>query len=106
MSQRVVYLELSDNNYTTRHFGETSIPDVDDVASIAKDYDLKGNIECSYEWYEIGEGESNTDTFFTNDEIAAMFETGDFVKVCKEKGYDCELVEYGTINASTESEDK
>ncbi len=106
MSQRVVYLQLSDDNYATCHYGETSVPDEDYVVSLAEDYDLKGNIECLYEWYEIGEGESDTDTFFTDDEIADMFESGNFVKACEEKGYDCELVEYGTINASTESEDE
>ena len=104
MSQKVVFIQLENENYATNHYGETSIPDEEYVDQLARDYDLFGDVEAHYEWYDIGEGESGMDEFFDEDKLADMYETGNFIKACESNGYDCELVEHGTISVTVDEE--
>ena len=42
--------------------------------------------------YEVGPGESGTDTFFSDKDIRAFYRTGDFERCIGNSGYDCCLV--------------
>ena len=77
----------------------TSFPDHDEAVSLVEDMVEDGAIlpsedyyEVITDWFEIGEGESGTDTFFTNDELVEFWNTGDFEKELKKKGYEVEHI--------------
>lgn len=93
MSQRVVIIELNDTNKIFRHI-QSNVPDQEEIEQLSQDYEMCGSMEATYEWYEIGEGESDTDTFFTEEELESMSE--DLEKNCETKGIYCELIQSGT----------
>ena len=43
-------------------------------------------------WYEIGEGESGTDVFFSDEELLEMINKGIFVREVEKAGYEIELI--------------
>lgn len=105
MSQKVIIVSLSDAETSIKHYEEPSVPTEEDIESLARDYELKGKVEATYEWYCVGEGESGIDIFFSDSEIATMDETGDFMKACESKGFSCDFIQGGTIRIDVNDED-
>lgn len=55
-------------------------------------------------WYEIGEGESDTDEYFSEDELVNWYNKGGISEIEKnvmEKGYDINRIQSHTINISS-----
>lgn len=79
----------------------TSFPDRDDAIALIE-YAVKDawlspsdEYEVRTEWYEIGEGESNTDTFFTDETLIDWYNKGgvaEIIRQAKEKGYEVEHI--------------
>lgn len=83
------------------------VPDYDEAIQICKDFgyesedgDYPGDhIRVEYEWLEIGEGESGTDAFFSDDELVFLYNSGHYEENFKTHGgYDVECVESGNYN--------
>lgn len=82
MSQRVCFVKINDI-----FFPEVlgAMPDEEEatglVMGMIEEREICEN-EDSYDvvtsWYEIGEGESDTDCFFTDEELLAMCDDGDY----------------------------
>ena len=85
------------------------IPREDDVQDIANENELYGDIECEYASYNIGDGESHTDSFFTDEDLVEMFEHRDgfteFEKKIESMGYTIELFSSGIIRVNNEEEE-
>lgn len=95
MSQRAVFIEVDGEQYDEIL---SSVPDEEDCLSICLDMDMtSGEHEIEYEWYEIGEGESDTDEFFVEEELLEMKRKGKFEDCMGKRGYETELVQSGTI---------
>lgn len=95
MSQRAVFIKV-DNELYEEIFH--SVPDEEDCLSICLDVGMEsGEHEIEYEWYEIGDGESDTDEFFTEEELLDMKRKDRFEKYMEKQGYETELVQTGTI---------
>lgn len=70
----------------------------EECLSICSDMGIEnGEHEIEYEWYEIGEGESDTDEFFDEKELLRMKREDRFEEYMKIQGYEIDLIEYGTI---------
>lgn len=79
----------------------TSFPDRDDAIALIE-YAVKDawlspsdEYEVKTEWYEIGEGESNSDTFFTDETLIDWYNKGgvaEIIRQAKEKGYEVEHI--------------
>lgn len=95
MSQRVVIIEMNDEKRQRNIHIQNYVPDQDDIEQLSLDYEMSGSVEATYEWYEIGEGESDTDAFFTEEELKSMYE--DFERNCEKRGMNCELIQSGMI---------
>lgn len=84
----------------------TSFPDRDDAIALIE-YAVKDawlspsdEYEVRTEWYEIGEGESNADTFFTDETLIDWYNKGgvaEIIRQAKEKGYEVEHIQTDTI---------
>lgn len=64
--------------------------------------------EVTTDWYEIGEGESNTDYFFSDEELIEWYNIGgieEIEKRAKEKGYNVEHIQTDTVYVSAEDID-
>lgn len=95
MSQRAVFVEVDGEQYEEIFH---SVPDEEDCLSICLDMEMEsGEHEIKYEWYEIGEGESDTDEFFIEEELLRMKKEDRFEEYMKIQGYETELVQSGTI---------
>lgn len=83
-----------------------NIPTEEDVESLACDYDLNGNIECDYVSYNIGEGESHMDTFFSDDELKDIYNSvedfGEFEDEIEKLGYTIDRYSSGHLSAYVE----
>lgn len=100
MAQKVVFVfvnELSDEILSFT-------PDKDDCIQIARDmgYEASENntgVNVRFEWYDIGEGESDTDTFFSDEELYQIMKNRkqSFQKEIEKKGFICELVQEDNI---------
>ncbi len=106
MSQRAVIIKIDGE---THEEVWTSIPDREDMLSIIKDiYDIEdidewAEIEVEYEWYEIGKGESNTDLFFIDEDIIRMYNSDiPFEEELEKRGYDVDMIQYGSETFSRE----
>lgn len=64
-----------------------------DIGLTSDDGDSTDIISIEYEWYEIGEGEANTNKFFTDSELLEMYKNKDFNKSINQKGYSLEWVQ-------------
>jgi len=67
----------------------------------ANSYDMDGEIIAEYYCYNIGEGESGVDEYFTEDELKDAFEgaqDGDvsFEKFCESYGHSAEVYDQGS----------
>lgn len=85
----------------------TSFPDRDDAIALieyavkdgwlspSEDYDV-----CT-EWYEIGEGESNSDTLFADETLIDWYNKGgvkEIIAQAKKRGFETEHIQSDTIN--------
>lgn len=97
MAQKVVFVfvenELSDEILSFT-------PDKDDCIQTARDmgYEASENdtgVNVRFEWYDIGEGESDTDTFFSDEELYQIMKDRKqgFQKEIEQRGFICELVQ-------------
>lgn len=100
MSQRAVFVEVNGNLLPEVLHG---MPDYDDCVSAARDMvepdDLEPGDTCAVHavWYEIGEGESDTDTFFPEETLLKWQEEGVLAdEVEKKRGYSLEEVQNDT----------
>lgn len=95
MSQRAVFVEVDGEQYEEIFH---SVPDEEDCLSICLDMGIEnGEHEIEYEWYEIGEGESDTGEFLVEEELLRMKREDRFEEYMKIQGYGMELVQSGTI---------
>ena len=95
MSQRAVFVEVDGEQYEEIFH---SVPDEEDCLSICLDMGIEnGEHEIEYEWYEIGEGESDTGEFFVEEELLRMKREDRFEEYMKIQGYEMELVQSGPI---------
>ena len=87
----------------------TSFPDRDEAIALIE-YAVKDawlspsdEYEVVTEWYEIGEGESDTDTFFGDETLIDWYNKGgvdEIIRQAKEKGYEVEHIQTDTIHVS------
>lgn len=75
-------------------------PSVEEVAGIAEDNEMFGDIDCEFNSYNIGEGESGTDFFFDEEELKEMYVNGNFEKDIESKGYDVNRYQSGTLSTT------
>lgn len=95
MGQRVVFINVDGEQYDEIL---SSVPDEEDCLSICLDVGMEsGEHEIEYEWYEIGDGESDTDEIFTEEELLRMKREDRFEEYMEKQGYETELVQSGTI---------
>ena len=90
---RNVVLNLTDGQceILTKICGESSLP--------------VGDYEVTTDWYEIGEGESNTDYFFSDEDLIEWYNSGgieEIEKKASEKGYNVEHIQTDTVYVSAE----
>lgn len=84
----------------------TSFPDKDEAIALieyaVKDGWLSPSEEydvCT-EWYEIGEGESNSDTFFTDETLIDWYNIGgvkEIIAQAKKRGFEIEHIQNDTV---------
>jgi hypothetical protein len=86
MSQRAVFIEVDGMLYNEIF---RSMPDYDECVSIIKDIglDTEGSVDVVAAWYEIGEGESDTDEFFKEAELLHLYDTDTLEKEMERRGY-------------------
>lgn len=93
MSQRVCFTEVNGVLYPEVF---SSLPDMDEAIALAKEMVEEGLISPADDydvwsvWYEVGEGESGMDTFFSNDTLIRWYE--DFDMHVAEAGYTAERI--------------
>lgn len=111
MSQTVRIPKINDFFY-----GEilTYFPDEDEARKMVKEATEgwlfeNSDYEVTTDWYEIGEGESNTDYFFSDEELIEWYNIGgieEIEKRAKEKGYSVEHIQTDTVYVSAEDIEK
>lgn len=84
----------------------TSFPDRDDAIALIE-YAVKDawlspsdEYEVRTAWYEIGEGECNSDTIFTDETLIDWYNNGgvsEIIRQAKERGYEVEHIQTDTI---------
>ena len=101
MSQTVKFTRIEDVLYPEVLRG---FPDTDEAISMAQEMvadDLIpvccGLYEVVTHWYEIGEGESGMDTFFSDEQLLEWEANGEFVKMVESAGYNAEHIECQTL---------
>lgn len=108
MSQTMRIPKINDSFY-----GEilTYFPDEEEAQEMVKEamtdgcLSEYGDYEVSTDWYEIGEGESNTDYFFSDEELIEWYNSGGIEEIEKrasEKGYNVEHIQTDTVYVSAE----
>ena len=107
MAQSVSILVINNGEYEV--VGTTSrIPDEEDIEVIAIDNDMYGEISCEYISYNIGEGESGIDEFFTDDELIGIYNQfdnfGEFEQEIEKEGYDIDSYSSGSLSVYVEED--
>lgn len=74
MAQTIVITRVESDSYAdvVDVFGSTT-PDKEEAEVIAKDNELSGYITCSYVCYNLGEGESDMDTFISDEDLEKLW---------------------------------
>ena len=105
MAQSISFLEIMNENYTCIETLNYT-PSEEDVESLALDNDITGNVVCEYRCYNIGEGESATETLIDADILRDLYsECDDFEEIVKsEYGYDADVYQSGTIKVYVEED--
>lgn len=101
MSQKAVFLRINGNLHEEVF---TSVPDHDEMVQVCKDFGYEAEdgqydgdyINVEYEWVDIGEGESGTDTFFDDESLCALYDCHEWEKNFESLGYNVEIVESGS----------
>lgn len=83
------------------------IPTEEEIEGLARDNELYGDITCEYKSYNIGEGESGTDIFFSDEELVEFFENNerdfsDFEAEVAKHGYEVSEYQCGEIHIDVE----
>lgn len=111
MSQTMRIPKINDSFY-----GEilTYFPDEEEAQEMVKEamtggcLSEYGDYEVTTDWYEIGEGESDTDYFFSDEELIEWYNVGgieEIEKKAREKGLDVEHIQTDTVYVSAEDID-
>lgn len=99
MSQRAVFVEVDGILFPELQPG---MPDYDDCVSIVRDMELEVGEDETCEvyavWFEIGEGESDTDEFFPEESLLAWYKGGTLEKEVEKCGYYLEEVQNDTTH--------
>lgn len=103
MSQRVVFVDYFSIIHLTSSV-YSYIPDEDEMKNECEDYD-PGMIEAHWYWYDIGEGESDTDCFYTDEQLMKLWEEGVFEEQIEKDGYLLDLVQKGMTEFIVESKE-
>ena len=77
MAQTAVFIEMTDSSYTCLEILSYT-PDEEDLKSLAEGNNLEGDITCEWCAYNVGEGESDTDSFLEEEDLRDLYETGNF----------------------------
>lgn len=97
MAQKVVFVfienELSDEILSFTPDKDNCIQAARDMGYEASESDIGINVR--FEWYDIGEGESDTDIFFFDKELYQIMKNREqsFQKEIEQRGFICELVQ-------------
>lgn len=104
MAQTVSLCKVYDGEYSV--IAVTScLPDENEVEEIAIDNEMSGDIVCEYIAYNIGDGESGIDYFFSEEELLEMYKSKgsyDFEKEIEKLGYEISAYSSGCINVYVE----
>ena len=111
MSQTMRIPKINDSFY-----GEilTYFPDEEEAQEMVKEamtdgcLSEYGDYEVTTDWYEIGEGESNADYFFSDEDLIEWYNSGGIEaieKILSEKGYNVEHIQTDTVYVSAEDID-
>lgn len=97
MSQRAVFVEVDGTVYPeVLH----SMPDFEDCISFVQDLECEPceGDSCNVDavWYEIGEGESDTDNFFSEEVLLDWYENNRLEEEIEKRGYNAEVVQSET----------
>lgn len=101
MSQTAVMIRVNGNLHEEVF---TNVPDYDDAIQICKDFGYEesdGNYEgdyilVEYEWLEIGEGESGTDTFFDDETLRFIYDSYNYENIFETHGYHIDSIQTGS----------
>lgn len=97
MSQKLCLTEISNSSYTMITAEILTPVDEEEIISFCIAEDIDGEVDYSTEWFEIGEGESNSDVFVSNetidDLIASCTDTGDIVAEIEKLGYEVVFIQ-------------
>ena len=101
MSQKAVFVRLNGNLHNEVF---PSVPDHDEMIQICKDFGYESTdgeydedyINVEYEWVDIGDGESGTDTFFDDESLCALYDSYEWEENFKNMGYNTESIETGS----------
>lgn len=98
MSQTAIFARVNGTLYEGEVFKhivskDEAIGICADIGLTSDDGDSMDTINIEYEWYEIGDGEANTNEFFNDSELLEMYKTKDFNKAVNQKGYSLEWVQ-------------
>ena len=106
MSQTVRFTEINGALYPQVF---TSFPDHEEAVILIKDMVEDGVIlpsddyyEVITKWYEIGEGESGMDVFFSDEELMEMKNKDKFERAVEKAGYEVEFISDDYIKISAD----
>lgn len=101
MSQKAVFVRINGNLHEEVF---THVPDHDEMIQICKDFGYESTDErydgdyiiVEYEWVDIGDGESGTDTFFDDESLCFLYDCYGWEKNFENMGYNTESIETGS----------
>ena len=101
MSQKAVFVRINGNLHEEVF---THVPDHDEMIQICKDFGYESTderydgdyINIEYEWVDIGDGESGTDTFFDDESLCFLYDCYGWEKNFEKMGYNTESIETGS----------
>lgn len=106
MAQTISICEVYDGEYNV--IAVTSCePDEKEVEEIAIDNEMSGDIVCEYIAYNIGEGESGMDYFFSEEELLEMYKNKsslEFEKEIEKLGYEISAYSSGIVRVYVEED--
>lgn len=98
MSQRAVFVEVDGMLYDEVL---RSMPDYDECVFIVEEIgviDTEGGVDVVAAWYEIGEGESDTDEFFKEAELLYLYDKDILEQEMERRGYSLMHVQTDTTH--------